>query len=215
MQENNYIDIEQVLTDEQNLRLLINNTDDPIWLVDTNCNIVECNVSFKKWVSYFIGKELGKGDHVLNNGADKMYFEKFEMCYLLALNGKTFKSVEDMRMGDEIRYTTVSFNPVFDERNKIIGVSCYARDITEQRKHLLKIEEQNMALREIAFIESHKVRGPVATILGLAQLFEYNDITDPLNRTLVEGIAKMTNDLDVIIRDVVRRSNEIDSRPWP
>jgi len=213
MQTGKKHDIEKIITDEQNLRILINNTDDPIWLVDTQCNIVACNRSFRKWVSHFIGKELDKGDHVLYNGLDKIYFEKFEMCYLLALNGKTFKSVEDMRVGDEIRYTTVSFNPVFDDHHKIIGVSCYARDITEQRKHLLKIEEQNIALREIAFIESHKVRGPVATILGLVQLFDESVFPDPLHKILLEGISKTANDLDSIIREVVRRSNEIGLQP--
>ncbi len=206
-------DIEKATADEQNLRVLINNTDDPIWLVDKAYNIVACNRSFKKWVRYFIGIELDKGDHVLYNGLDKAYFDKFEMCYVLALNGKTFKSVEDMKVGDEIRYTTVSFNPVLDENHKIIGVSCHARDITEQRKHLLKIEEQNTALREIAFIESHKVRGPVATILGLTQLFNYNDFSDPLNKIPIEGITKTTRELDIIIREVVRKSNEIGLQP--
>ena len=154
------IDITQVIADEQNLRALINHIDDPIWLVDTGCTIVECNNAFKKWVSHFIGQELDKGDNVLFNGQDKIYFEKFETCYQLALNGRAFKSVEDMRINNELRYTTVTFNPVLNNEQKIIGVSCFARDITESRKHLLKIEEQNTALREIAFIESHKVRGP-------------------------------------------------------
>lgn len=206
-------DIEQVIADEKNLRLLINNTDDPIWLVDTNCNIIECNKSFKKWVNYFIGRELDKGDHVLYNGKDKLYLDKFEMCYNLALNGRTFRTVEDMKVSNETRYTTVSFNPVFDNGHNVIGVSCFARDITEQRKHLLRIEEQNTALRDIAFIESHKVRGPVATILGLEQFFNYNDLTDPVNKDIMESITKMTKELDAIIREVVKKSNDIGLQP--
>ena len=202
-------DISKVVEGEQNLRILINNTDDPIWLVDTNCIITECNGSFKQWVSHFIGKELATGDHVLYNGLNKIYHEKFEMCYQLALNGRAFKSVEDMKIGDETRYTTVSFNPVFDKDKKVTGVSCFARDITEQRKHLLKIEEQNTALREIAFIESHKVRGPVATIMGLEQLFNYADLTDPMNKEIMESIGKVIHELDIIVREVVRKSNEI------
>jgi PAS domain S-box-containing protein len=203
------IDIEQVITDEQNLRALINHIDDPIWLVDTACTIVECNKAFKKWVSYFIGQELDKGDNVLFNGQDKIYLEKFETCYQLALNGRAFKSVEDMRINNEQHYTTVTFNPVLNDEQKIIGVSCFARDITESRKHLLKIEEQNTALREIAFIESHKVRGPVATIMGLEQLFNYDDLTDPVNKDIIKHMAGVTKQLDEIIREVVKKSNEI------
>ena len=202
-------DISKIAAGEENLRLLINNTDDPIWLVDNNCIITECNKSFREWVAHFIGKELTMGEHVLYNGVNKNYHEKFEMCYQLALNGRAFKSVEDMKIGNETRFTAVSFNPVFDRDHKVIGVSCFARDITEQRKHLLKIEEQNTALREIAFIESHRVRGPVATIMGLEQLFNYTDLTDPTNKEIMENIGKVIHELDLIVREVVRKSNDI------
>ena len=72
---------------------------------------------------------------------------------------------------------------------------------------MLQIEEQNRVLMEIAAIQSHKVRGPVATILGLGQFFNYDDLGDPVNKTLMEGIQKVSEDLDVIIREVVRKSN--------
>lgn len=202
-------DAVNVTAEEHNLRTVINNIDAPIWLVDTNYIIIECNSTFRKWVAGFIGVELGSGDHILYNGQNEVYRQKFEMCYQLALTGKTFKAVEDMQVGGETRYTSVTFIPVF-EYDKVVGVNCYATDITERRSHLQKIEEQNTALREIAFIESHKVRGPVATILGLEQLFNHNDYTDPINQVIVEGIAKMTRDLDLIIREVVRKSNAID-----
>jgi PAS domain S-box-containing protein len=202
----------QYMANEQNLRILINNMDDPIWLVDVNCMVVECNRSFGKWVAHFIGKELKQGDHVLDGGNNKIYSEKFEMCYLLALKGRVFSTVEDMIVDGVARYTSVSFNPVF-ENDIVIAVSCFARDITEHRKHLLKIEEQNTALREIAFIESHRVRGPVATLLGLEQLFNHSDYTDPINAYIIKGISVTTNKLDTIIREVVRKSNEIGLQP--
>lgn len=205
----NIKDYERIIADEHHLRLLINNTDDPIWMVDTDLNIIECNSAFKKWVFWFIGQELDKGDHVLYNGKDKMYQEKYEMCYQLALQGRTFRSVEDMHINNETRYTTVSFNPVHDDDGKIVGVSCFARDITEQRKHLHKIEQQNTTLREIAFIESHKVRGPLANILGLQELYNYENPGDPSNKEIMEGISKMAYKLDLIIREVVNRSYDV------
>ena len=207
------IDIEKVIADENNLRILINNTDDPIWLVDTEFKIIECNESFKKWVFHFIGKELGKGDNVLYDRRHKVYLDKFESCYQYAISGHAFKSVEDMLVDGRVRYTGVSFNPVFDKDNKVTGVSCFARDITEQRKHLHRIEEQNTALREIAFIESHKVRGPVATIMGLVQILNNEDNTEEMNKEITESILTASYQLDIIIREVVRKSNEIGLQP--
>jgi PAS domain S-box-containing protein len=203
-------EVRQVVEDEHNLRLLINNMDDPIWLVDTNYIIVDCNVAFRRWVKAFIGLELHKGDHVLFEYQNKLYADKFETCYQLALNGHSFSSVEDFVVNDEVRYCSVSFNPVFNGKREVTAISCFARDITDRRRHLLRIEQQNEALKEIAAIESHKVRGPVATILGLTQLFNFNDYSDPLNQKIVEGIREVTLQLDDVIREVVRRSNELD-----
>jgi PAS domain S-box-containing protein len=202
--------IDDIIVSQQNLRMLVDNTSDPIWLVDTQCRILECNTAFSSWVKHFIGREIGKGEDVLYDGKDRMYHDKFEMCYKLALAGKAFRSVEDMQINGLIHYTSVSFNPLFDVEGAVIAVSCFARDITEQRQHLFHIEKQNSTLREIAFIESHKIRGPVATILGLEQFFNYDDLTDPVNKEIMDGVKQVTLELDTFIREVVRMSNKLD-----
>jgi light-regulated signal transduction histidine kinase (bacteriophytochrome) len=51
----------------------------------------------------------------------------------------------------------------------------FLRDITESQEYLHKIENQDERLREIAWIHSHRVRAPVASILGLAQLCSLDD----------------------------------------
>jgi PAS domain S-box-containing protein len=198
---------QRIAADEENLRLLINHTFDPIWYVDRDLKIVECNRSFKKWVAHFVGAELQKGEDVLYGGQNKQYEDKFATCYQLALSGSEFRCVEDIQINGETKYTSVSFNPVYNAEKEIIGVSCFARDITEQRNHMLKIEEQNRVLMEIAAIQSHKVRGPVATILGLGQFFNYTDLGDPVNKVLMEGIQTVSADLDTIIKEVVGKSN--------
>lgn len=201
--------IETVIADERNLRSILDNSEDPIWLIDTQLVILECNVAFRKWVYCFIDAEIGKGDHVLYNGIASGYHQKFDLCYKLALSGKTFRTIEDMNVAGELRYTSVTFTPVFDAAGIVVGVSCLARDITEHRKHLHRIEQQNEILREIAFIESHKMRGPVATILGLEQFYNYTDPADPINREIMDGIKNVSLELDSIIREVVRLTNEI------
>lgn len=199
-----------LLKDEQNLRMLVECMEDPMWIVCPDYYILECNSAFTVWCQHFTGRKACKGDHVLFSGEHKLYADKFEMCYKLAFGGKSFRSVEDMQINGATHYTSVSFRPIFDAGGAVLAVGCTARDITEQRRHLFRIEKQNSALREIAFIESHKIRGPVATILGLEQFFNYENLADPVNREIMEGVKTVAVELDLFIREVVRMSNELE-----
>ena len=166
-----------------------------------------CNDAFRKWIAYFVGHELHTGDNVLSEKLDKEYLDKFSMCYELALKGKIFNAVEDVKIGDELKFNAISFNPVFDAANCLTGISCHASDITDHRKSLSRLEAQTQLLMEIAAIQSHKVRGPVATLLGLVQVFNFNDFTDPVNAEVMEGVANVTERLDNIVREVIRNVN--------
>ena len=79
----------------------------------------------------------------------------------------------------------------------------------EKKRHLAHIEEQNNVLKDIAHIQSHDVRGPVATILGLTQLYNFDDPNDPINKEIVQGISTMTEELDVMIKEVIIIENKL------
>ncbi len=83
--------------------------------------------------------------------------------------------------------------------------------LTEEKKHHIEqIEEQNKILLDIAYTQSHNVRGPVSTILGLVQHYNYEYPADPNNTELIEGVALVSKKLDEIVRDVVYKINELD-----
>jgi len=61
-------------------------------------------------------------------------------------------------------------------------------------------------LREIAWIQSHKVRSPLASILGLLEVFNEEDLSDPDNTGVLEKIKIAANDLDNVIYEVVHNA---------
>lgn len=83
------------------------------------------------------------------------------------------------------------------EHRKIIRDQSY--DIVKRKK----------ILEEIAHKQSHDIRGYVATILGLADLFNKEDIADPVNRRVVEGINSSAQKLDAVIKEVVKKENDL------
>ena len=86
------------------------------------------------------------------------------------------------------------------------GLTVYFVDVTEQRNHLDMIEEQNKRLKEIAWIQSHEVRGPVANILGLLQLFNTENMADPGNKEIFDNIKEATGKLDEITRRITNHT---------
>ena len=75
--------------------------------------------------------------------------------------------------------------------------------ITEYKEH---VENQNRNLREIAWAHSHKLRAPVANILGLIPLLNRKEISDPINVEILDKIMHCTKNLDIVIHEIVEQS---------
>lgn len=102
-------------------------------------------------------------------------------------------------------------------RNSYIKEKQLADQRSEEIKmHLKEIEEQNEKLKEIAWMQSHKVRGQVATILGLCQFVDEHKEEDPHTREVLQGIKTATQDLDVVIKEINELTKKAEiNRPQP
>lgn len=74
-----------------------------------------------------------------------------------------------------------------------------------------KIRMQNEKLFEIAYLQSHEVRGPVAQIIGLANLINFDNFSDPENAAIISNLKEVTHSLDQIIHIIVQKTYEINS----
>lgn len=80
----------------------------------------------------------------------------------------------------------------------------------EIETHMEEIKLQNERLREISWLQSHKVRSQVATILGLSQFVDQGSIEDPDLNRVIGGIKEAAKDLDDVIREINRLTNSAD-----
>jgi CheY-like chemotaxis protein len=71
------------------------------------------------------------------------------------------------------------------------------------------LKTQNNKLFEIAFLQSHQVRAPVAHILGLISLFKADNPADPINGEVIKMLHTTTKELDKIIFEIAERTREI------
>jgi PAS domain S-box-containing protein len=82
------------------------------------------------------------------------------------------------------------------------------QDVTERNKYHKALEEQNEALKEIAWIQSHIVRAPLAKIMGLVQILQEEKVQDYISSDFVlEAILDASHELDKVIREINEKSN--------
>lgn len=84
--------------------------------------------------------------------------------------------------------------------------------INENLEHLVKqrtleLEKKNAALEEAAFINAHKLRSPVASILGLTNLLIKTELT-PESKVITEHLDGSVKKLDEIVSSISRTIEE-------
>lgn len=90
---------------------------------------------------------------------------------------------------------------------KCVRVSGVIQDITERKNHEDLILQQNKALKEIAFNNSHLIRHPLANILGLINLSSNEEMPETV-KSYFNMIEDEMKKLDKIIHDIVRNASK-------
>ncbi|HWZ03996.1 MAG TPA: GAF domain-containing protein, partial [Mucilaginibacter sp.] len=103
-------------------------------------------------------------------------------------------------------YYTTAREPKSDELHMIERTTNILRVLMENKRNQENIKEQNKRLQEIASISSHEIRRPVATILGLVNLFDKKNMDNPMNREIVGHIDLTAQELDGVIHTIVEKT---------
>lgn len=93
--------------------------------------------------------------------------------------------------------------------NKNKNIESLHKQVTEINQNLEKIvaqrtatlQEQNKKLEEYAFINAHKLRAPVASILGLVYLLQ-KGLSPGEEKLMISYLKKSSDDLDKVIRSI-------------
>lgn len=200
---------EVLLFNQQNLDALINNTDDLIWSIDRQLKLVSMNDSFIKVTRLFSGQTIQVGQSDIDLIEDATMRAEWLAYYHRALKGERFSMEQTWTQNPHVHIYDISFNPITNHQQEVVGVGCFAREITQRKqaemekgKLVDRLTKQNRDLEEFAFITSHNLRAPVASILGLTHIFNQERIDDPLNVDLINHLQTSAEKLDHVIADL-------------
>ena len=183
-----------------------------IFSLDKHYRYLSFTNTHKEVMKYIWGANIEIGKCMLDYIADEADREKAKNNFDRVLGGEYFTEIEEY--GSIALYRTHwenRYSPMYNTENqKVIGLTVFVTDITERVKNEAKVNSQNERLRAIAWQQSHEVRRPVASILGLINLIQLEKSHERAWELYFEHLYKSTEELDAIIHRIVKNANEID-----
>lgn len=81
-------------------------------------------------------------------------------------------------------------------------------DITDRLEYISAIETKNKELQDIAWLQSHVMRAPVAKILGIVHLLQRVDLDEVEKSILLNDLNACASEIDQVIHDIAKKTHE-------
>lgn len=105
------------------------------------------------------------------------------------------------------QWTDWEFSTYQDNKGKVVGILCLGYDITNLKIFAAESLIAKFKLKDIAQIQSHEFRAPVATILGLVSLIQAEKDSD-VSQEYVLKLKETAEVLDQMIHKVIGLTKE-------
>jgi len=188
---------------ELKLRAVFDSSKDTHMLIDRNMEILAFNKAANQFFVEHTNKPLQTGVNVNQILKAKTfalllpYFEK-------AFNGEATKVEWNVKNEKVDSWREVVFTPISGPHGEILGVAANSTDITDSKLQEDQINIQNAALTRIAIIQSHELRRPVASLLGIMALLKLEQ--NKAENQYLEMLEFTVRELDEKIREIVKDS---------
>lgn len=201
----------QIIEDsELKLNAIFNSSRDTHVLVNKNLEILAFNNAAEAFALENNGFGLVTGDCVLDHVTPNRV-KPLKKLFAAAFKGQTIKKEWTLNADTpQARWKEVVFVPIKNKAGHIIGVALNSTDITERKLQEDQINIQNAALTRIAIIQSHELRRPVASLLGIMALIkleqskaapEYFDMLEITVKELDQKICEIVKDSEDTINN--------------
>lgn len=105
------------------------------------------------------------------------------------------------RNGDQ-GWLLIAGSPYQDASGHVIGTIAIITDITDRKQAELKLQEKNNELDAFVYKASHDLRGPLTSIIGVANIAR-SETDDATALRYLELISKSTKRLDLILSELL------------
>ncbi|MDP1843725.1 MAG: PAS domain S-box protein [Sediminibacterium sp.] len=182
-----------------------------ITFTDAKGIITYANDNFCETSGYSREELIGSNHRIVNANYHPQAF--FSKLWNTVKAGKIFREdIKSKSKNGQYYWDRTTIVPFLDENEVPFQFVAIRYDITEEKKAEEKLMEQFLKLKEIAWIQSHLVRAPLAKIMGLADLISKDICTFEEQKELLLGILNSSKELDEMIRSIIDKTAEIEKQ---
>jgi PAS domain S-box-containing protein len=168
--------------------------------------ILHVNKNFEQISGYSEKELIGKNHNIIKSGHHSKEF--YQELWLTIKSGKVWRGlVKNKSKHQRFFWCDSSIIPILNQQNAISHFICFRYDVTDRITSELQLREHNAKLKEIAWISSHELRHPLASMLGLIQLFDKSNLGSSEHKELMDFLESTCNKLDEQIHAIVARTN--------
>jgi PAS domain S-box-containing protein len=208
-------DIEDMIVKNEEIRrlsLVASMTHNPVLLTDRHSCIEWANKSFEDLTGYPLEEIKGLKPHSFLHGEGTDPAIVHEIGEKMAAGQPCVVEILNYTSSGEPYWVMMDVTPIVDASGEIERHIIIQTNITEKRRFQQQLEEKNRVLMEVAFISSHRLRAPVATLLGLFAQMDKENLANPDNLPFLKHIEKLVNDMDVMLHEMADKCNQIYSK---
>ncbi len=199
---------EALRTSEEKFRTIADYSMDlGIWL-GIDGQLLWANRSMEKLTGYTFQECLNNPDHFFSFVHEEDQAE-IRNTFVNAVAQKTSGNnipFRFRRKDESIRWVSVSWQPIYSNRNEYLGIRASVRDIHELKSALEKLEEANHELDAFVYTVSHDLRTPLTPIIGYAQLLRkhYGEKLDDKADEFLLAIEQQGENMLNLLEDLLR-----------
>ena len=198
---------EQARIKEENIRAILDNNDNRIWLLDRHYRLLDFNISFARAFHDYFGTELQRKMSIFDLVPAGEH-EEWLRRYKAAETGAVYSYIDYFSLKEGERSFRVTIFPIMEE-GELDRLAVFAKDITEQEQAeqaLIqakeKAEEATRTKARFLSTMSHEIRTPMNAVIGMTHLLLQDNPTAEQSENL--RILKFSaENLMVLINDIL------------
>lgn len=195
---------DQLAESENTLQSIINSSDNVLIYMGLDMRVIYANKRAQEHAMRMFGKPFQIGEYVYTLYPAEVRQELEEDIRILTEKKRVLMIEKELIYPDgETMWFLRRYYAVYDADNQMTGVVIASVNITEQKLHQQEIKKHTSRMREIAKIQSHEIRRPLANVIGLVDLMDMRSKSLQENEQILNYLKVSARELDKLITRIV------------